>query len=43
MFLTTYLTSSMAPPIAQRTKTPVLVINLQPTEAMDHASFDSGE
>ena len=43
MFLTTYLTSSMVLPIAQRTKTPVLVINLQPTEAMDHASFGTGE
>ncbi|WP_165068748.1 L-fucose/L-arabinose isomerase family protein [Marisediminicola senii] len=43
MFLTTYLTSSMVLPIAQRTKTPVLVINLQPTESMDHATFGTGE
>ena len=43
MFLTTYLTSSMVLPIAQRTGTPVLVINLQPTEKMDHASFGTGE
>ncbi|KQO97481.1 L-fucose/L-arabinose isomerase family protein [Leifsonia sp. Leaf264] len=42
MFLTTYLTSSMVLPIAQRTNTPVLVIDLQPTEKMDHASFDTG-
>ncbi|MFF9565177.1 arabinose isomerase [Leifsonia sp. NPDC014704] len=42
MFLTTYLTSSMVLPIAQRTNTPVLVIDLQPTEAMDHSSFDTG-
>src|SRR5688572_12147921 len=40
IFLTTYLTSSMVLPIAQRAKTPVLVIDLQPTEAMDHANFD---
>lgn len=43
MFLTTYLTSSMVLPIAQRSNTPVLVINLQPTEAMDHATFGTGE
>ena len=42
MFLTTYLTSSMVLPIAQRANTPVLVIDLQPTEKMDHASFDTG-
>ncbi len=42
LFLTTYLTSSMVLPIAQRTGTPVLVIDLQPTERMDHASFDTG-
>jgi L-arabinose isomerase len=43
IFLSTYLTSSMVLPIAQRTKTPVLVIDLQPTEAMDHANFDTGK
>jgi len=42
MFLTTYLTSSMVLPIAQRSRTPILVIDLQPTEKMDHASFDTG-
>ncbi|CAM5521782.1 hypothetical protein SVIOM74S_05240 [Streptomyces violarus] len=42
LFLTTYLTSSMVLPIAQRTHTPVLVIDLQPSEKMDHASFDTG-
>ena len=42
MFLTTYLTSAMVLPIAQRAKTPVLVIDLQPTEKMDHANFDTG-
>jgi L-arabinose isomerase len=42
LFLTTYLTSSMVLPIAQRSNTPVLVIDLQPTEKMDHANFDTG-
>ena len=42
LFLTTYLTSSMVLPIAQRANTPVLVIDLQPSEKMDHASFDTG-
>lgn len=42
LFLTTYLTSSMMLPIAQRANSPVLVIDLQPTEKMDHASFDTG-
>ncbi|MDQ0726705.1 L-fucose/L-arabinose isomerase family protein [Microbacterium sp. W4I20] len=42
LFLTTYLTSSMVLPIAQRSRTPVLVIDLQPTEKMDHVAFDTG-
>ncbi|MCU1586101.1 MAG: L-arabinose isomerase [Microbacteriaceae bacterium] len=42
LFLTTYLTSSMVLPVAQRSNTPVLVIDLQPTEKMDHANFDTG-
>ena len=29
-------------PVAQRSGAPVLLLNLQPTEAMDHASFDTG-
>ncbi|MFV0405913.1 MAG: arabinose isomerase [Propioniciclava sp.] len=41
-FLTTYLTSNMVLPIAQRAGAPVLIIDLQPTEAMDHATFDTG-
>ncbi|MFF2012978.1 arabinose isomerase [Streptomyces sp. NPDC058195] len=41
-FLTTYLTASMVLPIAQRTHAPVLVIDLQPTEAMDHPGTDTG-
>ena len=43
IFLATYLTSSMVLPIAQRSQTPVLVIDLQPTEAMEHSSFDTGK
>jgi L-arabinose isomerase len=42
VFLTTYLTSSMVLPIAQRAGVPVLVIDLQPTERMDHDRFDTG-
>jgi L-arabinose isomerase len=43
IYLTTYLTSSMVLPIAQRAQAPVLVIDLQPSERMDHASFDTGK
>ncbi|WP_309615093.1 L-fucose/L-arabinose isomerase family protein [Salinibacterium sp.] len=43
MFITTYLTSSMVLPIAQRAGVPVLVIDLQPTLTMDHATFGTGE
>jgi L-arabinose isomerase len=42
-FLTTYMTATMIVPIAQRSGAPVLLINLQPTEAMDHATFDTGQ
>ncbi|WP_394620256.1 arabinose isomerase [Lentzea sp. JNUCC 0626] len=41
-FLTTYMTATMLLPIAQRSGAPVLLINLQPTEKMDHATFDTG-
>lgn len=41
-FLTTYMTASMLVPVAQRSGAPVLLINLQPTESMDHATFDTG-
>ena len=40
--LSTYLTSSMVLPIAQRVHTPMLLIDLQPTTAMDHANTDTG-
>ena len=42
-FLTTYMTASMLMPIAQRSGAPVLLLNLQPTEVMDHATFDTGK
>jgi L-arabinose isomerase len=42
-FLTTYMTASMLVPIAQRSGAPVLLINLQPTKKMDHATFGTGE
>ena len=43
VFVATYLTSSMVVPIAQRAEAPVLLVNLQPSEAMDHARFGTGE
>ena len=42
-FLTTYMTATMLMPIAQRTGSPVLLINLQPSPSMDHATFDTGQ
>jgi L-arabinose isomerase len=42
-FLTTYMTASMLAPVAQRSGAPVLLINLQPSESMDHATFDTGQ
>lgn len=42
-FLTTYMTATMVVPIAQRSSAPVLFINLQPSEAMDHATFGTGQ
>ncbi|AXG82055.1 L-fucose/L-arabinose isomerase family protein [Streptomyces paludis] len=42
-FLTTYMTATMLVPVAQRSGAPVLLINLQPSPAMDHASFDTGQ
>lgn len=43
LFITTYLTSSMVLPIAQKGNTPILVIDLQPSEKMDHENFDTGD
>ncbi|MEU4744124.1 L-fucose/L-arabinose isomerase family protein [Actinosynnema sp. NPDC023658] len=42
-FLTTYLTATMLMPVAQRSGAPVLLVNLQPTESMDHATVDTGQ
>jgi L-arabinose isomerase len=42
-YLTTYMTATMLLPVAQRAGAPVLLVNLQPTEAMDHATFDTGQ
>lgn len=42
VFMTTYLTGAMVLPIAQRSGAPLLFINLQPTEAMDHAAMTTG-
>lgn len=42
-YLTTYMTASMLAPIAQRSASPVLVVNMQPTEAMSHDDFDTGD
>ncbi|EHR63666.1 L-fucose/L-arabinose isomerase family protein [Saccharomonospora cyanea] len=42
-FLTTYMTATMLMPIAQRSGAPVLLINLQPTASMDHATVDTGQ
>lgn len=43
IFVTTYLTSSMMLPVVQRAHAPVLCIDLQPTESMDHPNFDTGK
>ena len=37
------MTATMLVPVAQRSGAPVLLLNLQPTEAMDHATFDTGQ
>jgi L-arabinose isomerase len=42
-FLTTYMTATMLVPVAQRSGAPVLLLNLQPSQAMDHANFGTGE
>lgn len=42
-FLTTYMTATMLLPVAQRSNAPVLLLNLQPSEVMDHANFDTGQ
>ncbi len=39
----TYATSSQVLPAVQRAKVPVVVLNLQPTAALDYAHVDTGE
>jgi L-arabinose isomerase len=39
----TYATSSQVLPVVQRAKLPVLVLNLQPCEALDYQHTDTGE
>src|SRR6201996_5226713 len=43
MFMTTYMTSSMVVPIGQRANAPLLLLSLQPSESIDHATFDTGK
>lgn len=42
-YVATYATSSQVLPVVQRAKTPVLVLNLQPVEALDYENTDTGE
>jgi L-arabinose isomerase len=37
------MTSSMVVPVALRTGAEILLLNLQPSESMDHATFDTGQ
>src|ERR1035437_4613353 len=40
LYVTTYALSSTVLPVVQRAKVPVIVLNLQPTAAIDYASFN---
>ncbi len=42
-YIGTYATSSQVLPVVQRAKVPVLVLNLQPTAALDYEHTDTGE
>ncbi len=42
-YIGTYATSSQVLPVVQRAKTPVLVLNLQPVDALDYEHTDTGE
>jgi len=42
-YVGTYATSSQVLPVVQRSKVPVLVLNLQPSEALDYENTDTGE
>ena len=40
LYVTTYALSSTVLPVVQRAKVPVIILNLQPTPAIDYASFN---
>lgn len=40
LYVSTYALSSTVLPVAQRTKAPVIILNLQPVPAIDYASFN---
>ena len=42
-YVGTYATSSQVLPLVQRSKVPVLVLNLQPCDALDYENTDTGE
>ncbi len=42
-YVGTYATSSQVLPVVQRAKVPVLVLNLQPVDALDYENTDTGE
>jgi L-arabinose isomerase len=42
-YVGTYATSSQVLPVVQRTKVPVVVLNLQPVAALDYENTDTGE
>ncbi|MCC6585139.1 MAG: L-fucose/L-arabinose isomerase family protein [Bryobacterales bacterium] len=42
-YVGTYATSSQVLPVVQRTKVPVVVLNLQPTPSLDYENTDTGE
>lgn len=42
-YVGTYATSSQVLPVVQRARLPVVVLNLQPCEALDYAATDTGE
>jgi len=42
-YVGTYATSSQVLPVVQRSKAPVLVLNLQPVDALDYERVDTGE
>lgn len=42
-YVGTYATSSQVLPVVQRSRLPVVVLNLQPTDALDYENTDTGE